>query len=613
MKPSYKMIILFGIFFVCACGSVTEMVPETPVSVDSETELFYSAERMFRLKSYDEALTLYDEYLFKFPDGYSAPAALMRQGAIHTGLGNYKTARRVYTSLIHRYPNSPLVQDARVEALVTFYNAGQYKQVIIQAPDVLKKVVSKAHILKIYVLLGDAYIAVGDTINAVNFYSSAHRHSAYPEKENVAVRLKQAMGQLSTSDIIFLLERLENNVTRGYLMYHLGLKHMNEERTEDAVSVFSEFIERFPDHKNVEDAKRLLTKLDTIPEYDYQSIGCMLPLSGSYKIYGNRALKGIELAKNQAGFSINIIIKDTKSDPNEAVRAVKELSQERVSAIIGPIITAEAAATEAQKRKIPIITLTQKEGITNIGNHVFRNFLTPKMQVKAIVAYAMNNLGLHNFGILYPDEKYGTTFMSLFWDEVASHGGQVVGIESYRPTQTDFGGPIRNLIRQSHKKGRYADPDAIFIPDAPAKAGLIIPQLAFYNVYNVRLFGTNLWHSEKLIRMARKSVQGAVIPDVFFAKSYSQNVRDFVRDFQRSFGKKPGFIEAIAYDTAMMLLRTINESDSPYRRTLKDEMTRIQNFRGVTGLTSFDNTGEAHKQLYLLRIEGNKFVELETY
>ncbi len=613
MKLIYKIMVLFGIFFVCACGSVTEMVPDTPVNIDSETGLFYSAEKMFRLKSYDEALALYNEYLSKFPDGYSAPAALMRQGAIYTDLGNHETARGVYKSLTDRYPNSPLVPDARVGTLVTFYNAGQYKQVIIQAPDVLKKVVSKAHILKIYVLLGDAYIAVGDTINAVNFYSSAHRHSAHSEKENVAVRLKQSIGQLSSSDIIFLLERLEDNITRGYLMYRLGLNHLNEKREDDAIRVLSEFIEKFPDHENIQEAIHLLTKLDRIPEYDYQTIGCLLPLSGSYKIYGNKALKGIELAKNQAGSSINIIIKDTKSDPDEAVRAVKELSEARASAIIGPIITAEAAAAEAQKRKIPIITLTQKEGVTDIGDHVFRNFLTPEMQVKTIVSYAMNNLGIRNFGILYPDEKYGTTFMNLFWDEVASHGGEVVGIEPYRPNQTDFGGPIRNLMRQSRKKGRHAAPDAIFIPDAPAKAGLIIPQLAFYDVYNVRLFGTNLWHSEKLITMARKSVQGAIFPDVFFAKSYSQNVRDFVLDFQETFGEPPGFIEAIAYDTTMMLLRTISESDSRYRRTLKNELATLQNFRGVTGLTSFDNTGEAHKQLYLLQIEGNKFVEVENY
>ena len=34
-------------------------------------------------------------------------------------------------------------------------------------------------------------------------------------------------------------------------------------------------------------------------------------------------------------------------------------------------------------------------------------------------------------------------------------------------------------------------------------------------------------------------------------------------------------------------------------------------FAGITGPTYFDEDGDAQKQLYLLRIKGRKFVELE--
>jgi hypothetical protein len=36
-------------------------------------------------------------------------------------------------------------------------------------------------------------------------------------------------------------------------------------------------------------------------------------------------------------------------------------------------------------------------------------------------------------------------------------------------------------------------------------------------------------------------------------------------------------------------------------------------FSGITGPTYFDENGEAQKQLYLLKIKGRKFVELEQY
>ncbi|MBU4389551.1 MAG: penicillin-binding protein activator, partial [Proteobacteria bacterium] len=374
-----------------------------------------------------------------------------------------------------------------------------------------------------------------------------------------------------------------------------------------------------------------------------------LPLSGSYKDFGCKALKGIELALEQFCSqgdqpSIKIIIKDTGSEPDVAANAVKELFEEHVAAIIGPIFTAESAALEAQSRGIPIVTITQKDNITDTGDYVFRNFFSPRMQVETIVSYAIEELELKKFAILYPDENYGKVFMNLFWDEVVAYGGKVVGVESYKLNSTDFADPIKKLVGLYHElpkdlentgeliegedksddyeeeeegsvKADEPEPiidfDAIFIPDSPKRAGLIIPQLSFYDVNNVYLFGTNLWHSDILIKMAHQYVQNAIMPDIFFAESSSEKVKDFVRTFEKTFREKPGFIEAIAYDTAMMLFQIVSRPDVRFRSAVKNELMKLSNFQGVTGLTSFDSNGELKKDLYLLKIKGNKFVELK--
>jgi len=80
--------------------------------------------------------------------------------------------------------------------------------------------------------------------------------------------------------------------------------------------------------------------------------------------------------------------------------------------------------------------------------------------------------------------------------------------------------------------------------------------------------------------------------------------------FQETFGERPGFIEAIAYDTAMMLFHVIRKSDIGY--PLRDNLVHLRSFRGVTGLTSFDENGDARKILYLLQVKGNRFVELKN-
>jgi hypothetical protein len=157
------------------------------------------------------------------------------------------------------------------------------------------------------------------------------------------------------------------------------------------------------------------------------------------------------------------------------------------------------------------------------------------------------------------------------------------------------------------------DFDAVFIPDAPSKSGLIIPQLAYYDVKDTYLFGTNLWHSDSLIEMSRQYAQGAILTDGFFAQSASANVKDFVKDFRKTYGENPGFIEAIAFDTAMILFEMVSRPEIRYRSALKKGLMQLNNYKGVTGLTSFDSNGEVHKKLFLLQIKGKGFVELERH
>lgn len=629
-----------------------------PVRLDPASRLFSTAEKMLQEKSYKAALDDYKEYLERFPDQPMADAALMKMGSIYVILGDNETARDVYRRLMVEYPDSIFVPDARLAILTSYYNEGKYGEVIERAAEVLKVTVSTVHLLRLYVLLGETYDAMGSLKDAAYYYILAIQNSDEPEKKVIFIKLRDIARRLRPEDLGSLLDGMKDDFPKGYLMFQLGINYTEEEKYNEALAVLSAFIEKFPMNENVQQAKKLLGLIHQQSVYSRYTIGCLLPLSGPYQIYGQRALTAIELALNRFNTkngpsSIKIIIKDTASDSAKAVTGVKELYAENVAAIIGPFITAESAAIEAQKKGIPIVTFTQKDNITGIGDYVFRNFITPGMQVKALVSYVVEGLGLKNFALLYPEERYGSTFMNLFWDEVIDHGGKIVGVESYNPGITDFADPIKKLVglyyevpedlkveddkpnaAENSEEGEdiagehrgkdenipseedeepepVVDFDAIFIPDAPKKVGLIIPQLAFYDVRDIYLLGTNLWHSNTLIEMARQYVQGAIMPDGFFAESTSEHVRNFDEIYQKVFDQKPGYIEAATYDTAMILFQMVSRPDIRFRSTLKNELKRLTGFQGATGFTSFDSDGDVQKKLYLLQIKGSHFVELE--
>ena len=64
-----------------------------------------------------------------------------------------------------------------------------------------------------------------------------------------------------------------------------------------------------------------------------------------------------------------------------------------------------------------MICLSQKSGLPDIGDFIFRNSMTARMQARTIADFAFNKLGLTRFAILYPKDSYGETMMNaaLTW------------------------------------------------------------------------------------------------------------------------------------------------------------------------------------------------------
>jgi branched-chain amino acid transport system substrate-binding protein len=659
MKFKCAIILLSAVLFIWACAPKPVITP-APGQVTSEDEFFSRAEQLYESESYDEALALYDEYFRRFPDKPLAAAALMKIGIIRALKENYEEARSAFRNIISAYPTSPFVPDAMVEELRTYYQQGRYQDVIELAPDMLKTIDSWTHIFRIYALIGDVYMTQGAPIDALDYYARAWEFASGPELEAIAEKFKEAIAQLDSADLAILIQHPDESLPMDYLLFQLGLNYALEENYGDALMILNQFIEKYPAHENRILAESLIDEIKKNAFFKRYTIGCLLPLSGPYQAFGQRALQGLELA--QAQFSsqssnppLNIIIKDTGADPDKTITALEELYRDQVAAIIGPIVTSEIAAREAQQMGIPIVTLTQKDNIPEIGDKVFRNFITPKMQVQTLTSFTVESLGLYRFAILYPDETYGTTFMNLFWDQLLESGGQVVAVESYKPDQTDFSDSIKKLVGlfyeipedlqpveeelpddqkpedvetsgQEEDQTKVAgarggveedepepivDFDAVFIPDSPGKAGQIVPQLAYHDIKDVYILGTNLWHSDSLIKIAEQYVQGAVMPDGFFAASPSPRVQKFVKDFEETYQETPDFIEAIVYDTAMILFNVVSREQIRYRSEIRDELLNLDAFPGVTGLTRFDENGDAQKKLYLLRVKGKKFVELD--
>ena len=657
-KPYPIVVSLCALILLAACATKPGTSPDS-LPDETRDELFSRAEELFNARSYDEAAVLYNEYFDRYKEQPQAAAALMKIAIIHALSGDYETARTEFRRVVSEYPSSQYVPDAMVEDLFTYFMEGRYQEVIDRVPELLQRLDSRSHIFKVYTLVGDTYMAMGSPVDAIDYYARAREIAIPAEQETVIAKIEETIARMDSADVAILVNHPDESLPLDYLMFQLGLNYAMEEKYEDALTILTQFLDRYPVHNNRGLVESLIEDIQKNAVFNRYTIGCLLPLSGPYEVFGNRALKGIELALAQFSSQsdappINIIVKDTGADPDKTMMALEELYEAQVAAILGPIVTSEIAGREAQEMGIPIITFTQKDNIPQIGDKVFRNFITPEMQVQAIASFTIHSLGLSRFAILYPDETYGLTYMNLFWDKLLELGGTVVGVQSYKPTQTDFIDPIKKLVgiyyeipedlkpeadldmlsdddltselpddqtmvddeeeildEEEEEPEPIIDFDAVFIPDSPGKVGQIVPQLAYFDIKDVYLLGTNLWHSDSLIKIANEYVQGAVMPDGFFAQSNSRRVREFVEIFEDTFQETPDFVSAVVYDSAMILFDVVSRSHIRYRTEIRDELFNLENYPGVTGVTRFDENGDVMKNMHLLRIKGRKFVELE--
>lgn len=363
------------------------------------------------------------------------------------------------------------------------------------------------------------------------------------------------------------------------------------------------------------------------------AIGVLLPLSGRYAAFGTLVKRGIDLAlklHNTDKPALRLLYRDTEGDPTKARSAATALAnEERVMAILGPLTGAPAlaASASAQQNETPLLALSQRASIPEVGPYIFRNSLTSRLQARALARYAILQKGLHSFGVLAPDNRLGHEMAELFSEEVLKLGGLVIDEQSYPEDANDFRAQILHLkgisakretsdYRQKSEEELLDDLfqpdlpeypsttfDALFLPDYADRVGLIAPQLAFYGVQNLPLLGINGWNSPDLLRLAGRYVEGAVFVDGFFLDSPYPFVKEFIDTFVETYGEEPSILEAQAFDSANILFDQLDKTEVTDRSSLRNAISAVQNYPGVTGATSFDFTGEADKVLFQLQVK----------
>ena len=656
-------------FFVFSCEKMI-IVKEPPekVAVKEPPEkkividYFAEAENYWSERKYEKALEAYDLYLTVEPKGDRVRDALTRKATIYYTTNQYEEALPLFLDVIEDYP---LERRAEIHLLTakTYFHLKRYPESRLSALRWLEIYTYYPGREEVFFLLGQTLKELHNNPRAFYWWLKVLESSSVKgeEKEKIRLQLLDLIYQATEDELMQMTFYAEESDLIYPIYYQLTLFYLTSGRLEKAREAVLNVVSFPPEEEWAIKPQEMLQMIDERLEVRPNVVGCLLPLSGPFALYGQEVLNGLELGfdifqENEESLSsMELVIRDTEGDPETAIEAMKELAaKERALVTIGPLISkvAEGVVEKAQELGMPIITLSQSDAITKKGEMVFQNCLNPEDQLRSLVNKVMGEMGLKRFAILYPANSYGKYFMNKLWDKVESNGGVITAVESYDTKSTDFAVEIKKMVglfyprpkpnieeeEEEKEEGKeqleqkmeepeaegevkieeqdleeelepIVDFDAVFIPDSYERAGLIASQLAYHDVLGVTLLGTSLWNSPKLIDIAGRYVHGAIFPSGFFSGSGYRGVDSFVDQYRTSFGQEPQFLAAIGYDTIRVVKEILKEKGNNIktRENFRSALAGNKYFDSVTGPMFFDEERRAKRNPLLLTISGRNF------
>jgi branched-chain amino acid transport system substrate-binding protein len=307
---------------------------------------------------------------------------------------------------------------------------------------------------------------------------------------------------------------------------------------------------------------------------------------------------------------LELVAVDNGAKADQAAAAAQRLiSQDRVVAMVGPnaSVAAIPAAEIAENMNTPMITpwSTNEKTTLDVASgqpkkNVFRACFIDTFQAKVLARFVKEKLAAQTAAVLYdvaseaPNgqaELFGKTFEAL--------GGKVVAFETYTTGDRDFSAQLTKI--------KAANPQVLFLPAYYNDVPLIAQQARRLGI-TAQLVGSDAWSSPEIIKLGGADVEGS-----YFCNHYSNQIatdvaKKFIGDYKAKYGQEPDDVAALTYDAMGLLAQAITNAKSTERPAVRDALSKVQDYPGVTGTMRFTpGSGDPSKSAVILQIKDGKF------
>jgi branched-chain amino acid transport system substrate-binding protein len=595
------------ILLLSSCAHSPQPYPpaEPPVAQKKGEDLFLEAEKYYRSHDYRRAWQTYAAYLQQNPQGNRVVQARLREAELLGLLGDWQGSLNTYGDLLNRGVGGTAALQARYGIGRANFKLGRYQMATEVLESLTASELPEPLRFSTNALLAEIALKKGQMEQAFTRLRLAARDLPAGDQEWFDHLKTRLVEQAAPEELESLVNLYRDSSLTAPMLLRLARLAQEGGRSEEAGKWLQALKERFPESKEAKAAENLLTHARPI-------VGCLLPLSGGYAEYGNQVKTGMELAAQET--HLELVYRDC---PNSAQAAlmVQELSKDsQVAALLGPLTSADAqvAAEAAQTAGIPLIGLTQKQDLTAAGSDIFQAFLTPRMQVQALLRYTLGQRGLRRYAMLTPDSAYGRAMAKVFEDELVAQGGTLAGQATYLADTQDYTQALGPLLT-SWQSGTEGNPafEALFIPDEARTVAAIATQAAQQPFAKVQLLGSNLAQPKKGQTVVDQALNGILFPEAFFAGDPNPAVQKFIAAYRQRYGKDPDYLAAQGYMVVRLMAHLLAGQTPPTRAELPQKLLTLREVPDLPWFKDFAPDRQAELALYILTLKDGQ-VQIAT-
>lgn len=328
---------------------------------------------------------------------------------------------------------------------------------------------------------------------------------------------------------------------------------------------------------------------DTNTESEDIKIGVTTPLTGDAASWGEMQKRATELALedfNSAGGingrKIKVIYEDDQADPKEGVNAFKKLvGVDKVSIVVGSPASGVTLSVAPIANQAEVVLLSSGSTSTDVGKagpYVFRIMPSDEIQSSIMADWAWD-LGYRNISVIYVENSWGRGLMEAFTKDFTDKGGEIDIVEAADPEASDF--------RTQLTKIKSLNPDAIYAPLYQKGAGLMIKQARELGLEQ-QILGADVYGTPELIEAGGTAVEGVLYTT--FGEYHGPEYQSFAEKYKEKYGLDLETYTSYCYDAFVIALEAIKRIPSEEEingSNIREELLKIEDYRGVTGLTTF--------------------------